>query len=67
MSAELIGLLYQHRWQVELFFRRLKCLAGFKHFYSESPEGLTLPVYSPEEYRRIPDSIGTEPGRYTSR
>ena len=45
LSAELIGLLYKHRWQVELFFRWLKCMAGFKHFYSESPEGMTLQVY----------------------
>ena len=44
-SAELIGLLYKHRWQVELFFRWLKCMAGFKHFYSESPAGMTLQVY----------------------
>lgn len=44
-SAELIGLLYKHRWQVELFFRWLKCMAGFRHFYSESPEGMTLQVY----------------------
>ena len=45
LSAELIGLLYKHRWQVELFFRWLKCMAGFKHFYSESQEGMTLQVY----------------------
>ncbi len=45
LSAELIGLLYKHRWQVELFFRWLKCMAGFKHFYSESPQGMTLQVY----------------------
>lgn len=45
IPAELIGLLYRHRWQVELFFRWLKCMANFKHFFSESPEGMTLQVY----------------------
>ena len=45
LSAETIGLIYRHRWQVELFFRRLKCMANFKHFYSESPQGMTLQVY----------------------
>ena len=45
LSAETIGVIYRHRWQVELFFRWLKCLANFKHFYSESPRGMTLQVY----------------------
>lgn len=45
LSAELIGLLYRHRWQIELFFRWLKCMANFRHFYSESPQGMTLQVY----------------------
>jgi len=45
LSAELIGLLYRHRWQIELFFRWLKCMANFQHFYSESPQGMTLQVY----------------------
>lgn len=45
LSAETIGLIYRHRWQVELFFRWLKCMANFKHFYSESPQGMTLQVY----------------------
>jgi IS4 transposase len=41
----LVGLIYQHRWQVELFFRWLKCMAHFKHFFSESLRGMTLQVY----------------------
>jgi len=44
-SAELVGLLYRYRWQVELFFRWLKCTASFRHFFSESPTGMTLQVY----------------------
>lgn len=45
LPAWLIGLLYQHRWQVELFFRWLKCMAHFNHFFSESQQGMTLQVY----------------------
>lgn len=45
LPAHLIALLYQHRWQVELFFRWLKCMAHFEHFFSESLTGMTLQVY----------------------
>ena len=45
LPAETIGVIYRHRWQVELFFRWFKCMANFGHFYSESPQGMTLQVY----------------------
>jgi len=45
LPAELIALMYKHRWQVELFFRWLKCMAHLEHFYSESPQGMTLQLY----------------------
>ena len=45
LPAETISVIYRHRWQVELFFRWLKCMANFKHFYSESQQGMTLQVY----------------------
>jgi hypothetical protein len=45
LPAHVVALLYQHRWQVELFFRWLKCMAHFEHFFSESLEGMTLQVY----------------------
>lgn len=45
LPAWLIGLIYQHRWQVELFFRWIKCTANFKHFFSESLSGMTLQMY----------------------
>jgi transposase len=45
LPAWLIALLYRHRWQVELFFRWLKCMAHFNHFFSESQDGMTLQVY----------------------
>lgn len=45
LPACLIALIYQHRWQVELFFRWVKCTANFKHFLSESLSGMTLQMY----------------------
>lgn len=45
LPAWLIALIYQHRWQVELFFRWLKCTANFNHFFSESQRGMTLQIY----------------------
>ncbi len=45
LSAEIIGVIYRHRWQVELFFRWLKCMANFQHFYSESQQGMTMQIY----------------------
>lgn len=45
VSAEMMGVIYRHRWQVELFFRWLKCMANFNHFYSESQPGMTLQIY----------------------
>ncbi len=44
LPAETIGVIYRHRWQVELFFRWLKCMANFEHLYSESPQGMALQV-----------------------
>jgi len=44
LDAELIGLVYRYRWQVELFFRWLKCLVNFRHFFSESPAGVALQI-----------------------
>lgn len=45
LPAHMVAMLYRHRWQVELFFRWLKCMAHFEHFFSESREGMTLQVY----------------------
>ena len=44
LSAELLGVVYRHRWQVELFFRWLKCLVNFRHFFAESQAGVTWQV-----------------------
>jgi hypothetical protein len=45
LDASIIGILYRHRWQVELFFRWLKCYARFDHLISHSREGVLLSFY----------------------
>ena len=45
LPAEIIAIVYRCRWQVELFFRWLKCLANLRHFFSESQNGITLQLY----------------------
>ncbi len=44
LSVAQVGYLYRHRWQVELFFRWLKCLVNFRHFFSESENGAALQI-----------------------
>ena len=44
LTAELIGVLYRYRWQIELFFRWLKCVVNFRHFFSESENGVGLQI-----------------------
>jgi hypothetical protein len=44
-EAWAIALLYRYRWQVELFFRWLKCFANFAHLISESRQGVLLSFY----------------------
>lgn len=44
LDAPLIGTAYRYRWQIELFFRWLKCLINFRHFFSESKEGVGLQI-----------------------
>lgn len=46
LAAELIQLAYQNRWQVELFFRWLKCILGCRHLLSWSPDGVAMQVYA---------------------
>lgn len=45
VPAWVIGLLYRLRWQIELFFRWLKVLAGFRHLISQSEHGITMQFY----------------------
>jgi hypothetical protein len=45
ISAEIIALIYRYRWQVELFFRWLKCYANFNHLISHDSQGVLLNFY----------------------
>ena len=42
VSAATIAKLYCHRWQVELFFRWLKCYGNFNHLISHNAQGVQL-------------------------
>lgn len=43
--AALVGLIYHKRWEIELFFRWIKCILGCRHFFAESPEGAAIQLY----------------------
>jgi len=45
IPAESIALIYRYRWQVELFFRWLKCYANFNHLISHNSQGMLLNFY----------------------
>lgn len=45
LSAALAAEMYRERWQVEFFFRWMKCLLGCGHWLAESQKGVTLQLY----------------------
>ncbi len=45
VPAEIIALLYQHRFTIELFFRFFKHLLGCRHLLSDKPDGVRIQVY----------------------
>ena len=45
VPAHVISVLYRLRWQIELFLRWLKVLAGFEHLVSQSARGITMQFY----------------------
>jgi hypothetical protein len=45
LSAELIGLIYRQRWQIELFFKWIKTILNCRHWLAESPAGVTIQLY----------------------
>jgi hypothetical protein len=46
VPAEGVGMLYEHRWQIEIFFRMFKHLPGCRHLLSQCPNGIELQVYT---------------------
>lgn len=45
LGAADAALLYKHRWQIEYFFRWIKCLLGCGHWLAESQQGVTNQLY----------------------
>ena len=45
LNAAEVGLLYRRRWQIECFFKWVKCLLGCRHWLAESQRGVTLQLY----------------------
>lgn len=45
LPAEVVALLYQKRYEIELFFRFFKSLLGCRHLISCDPRGIRIQVY----------------------
>jgi hypothetical protein len=45
VAARVIGAAYKLRWQIELFFKWLKCFARMDHLLSTSRRGITTQLY----------------------
>jgi hypothetical protein len=45
LSAELVARVYRRRWQIECFFRWIKCVLGCRHWLAESPQGVSHQLY----------------------
>jgi Transposase DDE domain len=46
LPAELVGLIYRYRWQIELFFKWLKSILSPAHWLAESPRGAAIQLYA---------------------
>lgn len=45
VPAEIIALIYRHRWAIEIFYRFFKQILGCRHLLSQKPEGILIQVY----------------------
>jgi hypothetical protein len=46
LPADVVALLYQHRWQIEIFFRFFKHVLGCRHLLSTDKNGIELETYA---------------------
>jgi IS4 transposase len=46
LPADVIGLLFKHRWQIEIFFRFFKHVLGCRHLLSTDKNGIELETYA---------------------
>ena len=45
VPADVLALVYQHRWTIELFFRFFKHVLGCRHLLSHDPVGIEIQTY----------------------
>lgn len=45
VPPEIIGLIYEYRYAIELYFRFFKHILGCRHLLSEKPEGIAIQTY----------------------
>ena len=45
VPAEIIAIVYHHRWLIEIFFRFFKQILGCRHLLSHSPNGIDIQTY----------------------
>lgn len=45
VPAEIIGLLYLYRWQIEIFFRFFKQMLGCRHLFFHTANGIEIQAY----------------------
>ena len=45
LAAAEVSQLYRKRWQIELYFRWIKCVLGCGHWLAESPAGAAIQIY----------------------
>ena len=45
VPAEVVALIYRHRWQIEVFFRFFKHVLGCRHLISHDTNGIQIQVY----------------------
>ena len=45
LPADMVSMLYRRRWQIECFFKWIKCLLKCRHWLAESQQGVTLQLY----------------------
>jgi hypothetical protein len=46
LAADVVALIYQRRWQIEVFFRFFKHILGCRHLISQHPNGIELQLYA---------------------
>jgi hypothetical protein len=46
LPADVVGLIYQRRWQIEIFFRFFKHVLGCRHLLSTNKNGIELETYA---------------------